>query len=270
MQEVIAAITTSPWPRSWVRPSTGTRPLAARLVEVLVHRGGERRMQIEDHPCPAAVAALVELLVHRGDEARLDLLERDAILRALRAGERRLDAAELELEHVGEDRIERGLDAIHALRLGVGRDQIDPRLGAGGVGQIGDRVVVDREEAAGRAVFRRHVADGGAVRDGQAGEAGAEELDELADHAALAQHLRDGEHEVGRRHAFLELAGELDADHLGQNHRIGLAEHRGFRLDAADAPAEHGEAVHHRGVRVGADQRCRDRRSPSSALCRRP
>ena len=92
-----------------------------------------------------------------------------------------------------------------------------------------------------------------AVRDRQAAEARAEELDELADHAALAQHLRDGEHEVGRRHAFLELAGELDADHLGQNHRVGLAEHRGFRLDAADAPAEHREAVHHRGVRVGAD-----------------
>ena len=93
----------------------------------------------------------------------------------------------------------------------------------------------------------------GAVGDGQAGETGPEELDELADHAALAQHLRDGEHEVGRGHALLELAGELDADHLGQNHRVGLAEHRGLRLDAADAPAEHREAVDHRGVRVGAD-----------------
>ncbi len=38
-------------------------------------------------------------------------------------------------------------------------------------------------------------------------EAGAEELDELADHAALAQHLRDGEHEVGGGDAFLQLAG---------------------------------------------------------------
>ena len=132
------------------------------------------------------------------------------------------------------------------------------------------RVVVDREEAAGRAVFRRHVADGGAVGDREVGEAGAEKFDELADHAALAQHLRDGEHEVGRRHAFLELAGELHADHFRQQHRIGLAEHGGFRLDAADAPAEHGEAVDHGGVRIGADQRVRigdlDRRS----ACRRP
>ena len=84
-------------------------------------------------------------------------------------------------------------------------------------------------------------------------EAGAEELDELSDHAALAQHLGDGEHEVGRGDAFLQLAGELEADHFGQHHRQRLAEHGGFRLDAADAPAEHRQAVHHRGVRVGAD-----------------
>jgi hypothetical protein len=32
-----------------------------------------------------------------------------------------------------------------------------------------------------------------------------------------------------------------------------LAEHGGFGLDAADAPAEHGEAVDHGGVAVGAD-----------------
>ena len=84
-------------------------------------------------------------------------------------------------------------------------------------------------------------------------EAGAEEFDELADHALLAQHLGDGEHQVGRGDALLELAGEPEADHLGQQHRDRLAEHRRFGLDAADAPAEHAEAVDHRGVRIGAD-----------------
>jgi hypothetical protein len=96
---------------------------------------------------------------------------------------------------------------------------------------------------------------GGAVLDGEIVEAGAEELDELADHAALAQHLRDGEDEVGRGHAFLQLAVQAEADHLGEHHRVRLAEHSRLRLDAADAPAEHRQAVHHRGVRVGADQR---------------
>jgi hypothetical protein len=53
----------------------------------------------------------------------------------------------------------------------------------------------------------------------------------------------------------LQLAGELEADHFRDQHGHRLAEHRRLRLDAADAPAEHGQAVDHRGVRVGADQR---------------
>jgi hypothetical protein len=36
----------------------------------------------------------------------------------------------------------------------------------------------------------------------------AEELDELADHAALAQHLGDGEHQVGGGGALGQLAGQ--------------------------------------------------------------
>ena len=88
-------------------------------------------------------------------------------------------------------------------------------------------------------------------------EAGTEELDEFSDHALLAQHLRHRQHQVGGGDAFLHLALELEADHFRQQHRQRLAEHRGFRLDAADAPAEHGEAVDHGGVRIGADQRIR-------------
>ena len=48
-------------------------------------------------------------------------------------------------------------------------------------------------------------------------------------------------------------AGELEADHPRDEHRHRLAEHGRLGLDAADAPAEHAEAVDHRGVRVGAD-----------------
>ena len=55
----------------------------------------------------------------------------------------------------------------------------------------------------------------------------------------------------------LQLAGQLEADHLGDQHGDRLAEHGGLGLDAADAPAEHGEAVDHGGVAVGADQRVR-------------
>ena len=47
--------------------------------------------------------------------------------------------------------------------------------------------------------------------------------------------------------------GELEADHARDQHRDRLAEHGRLGLDAADAPADHAEAVDHRGVRVGAD-----------------
>ena len=86
-------------------------------------------------------------------------------------------------------------------------------------------------------------------------QARAEELDELADHAALAQHLGHGQDEVGRGRALGQLAVEPEADHLRQQHRDRLAEHRRLGLDPADAPAEHAEAVDHRRVGVGADQR---------------
>ena len=50
-------------------------------------------------------------------------------------------------------------------------------------------------------------------------------------------------------------AGHAEADDLRDEHGDRLAEHGGLGLDAADAPAEHGEAVDHGGVGIGADQR---------------
>ncbi len=47
-------------------------------------------------------------------------------------------------------------------------------------------------------------------------------------------------------------AGQLEADDPRDQHRHGLAEHRGLGLDATDAPADDAEAVDHRRVRVGA------------------
>lgn len=44
----------------------------------------------------------------------------------------------------------------------------------------------------------------------------------------------------------------LEADHPRDEHGDGLAEHRRLGLDAAHAPAQHAQAVDHRGVRVGA------------------
>ena len=69
-------------------------------------------------------------------------------------------------------------------------------------------------------------------------EAGAVEFDEFIDHALFAQHLRDGQHQIGRGHAFVQFAGQLETDDFGNQHRHWLAQHRGFGFDAADAPAQ--------------------------------
>ena len=50
-------------------------------------------------------------------------------------------------------------------------------------------------------------------------------------------------------------AGEAQPDDRRDQHRRRLAEHARLGLDAADAPAEHAQAVHHGRVRVGADDR---------------
>jgi hypothetical protein len=83
------------------------------------------------------------------------------------------------------------------------------------------------------------------------------ELDELADDAVPPEHLGDPEHQVGGGGPFGQPPGELEPHHLGEQHVDRLAHHGRFRLDTADPPADDTEAVDHRGVRVGADERVR-------------
>ena len=132
-----------------------------------------------------------------------------------------------------------------AIRLGV----------AAGEAQVPERHVVDGEEAARRAVLGAHVPERRAVGEGERADAGPEVLDELPHDARLAQDLGHGEHEIGCGRALAQRTGQPEADHLRHEHRQRLAEHRRLGLDPADAPAEHAEAVDHRRVRVGADER---------------
>jgi hypothetical protein len=76
-----------------------------------------------------------------------------------------------------------------------------------------------------------------------------------ADDVVLAQELGDDQREIGGGHAQAQGARQPYARHHGRQQRDGLAEHRGFGLDAAHAPAEHAETVDHRRVRIGAHQR---------------
>ena len=71
-----------------------------------------------------------------------------------------------------------------ALLAAVRLDQLDLLRVPAREAQIAQRLLVDGEEAARRAVLGRHVGDRGAVGKRQAGEAVAEELHELAHDAA--------------------------------------------------------------------------------------
>ena len=161
---------------------------------------------------------------------------------------------EVELDDLRVRRVHRRVVPEQVL-LAVRLDERDPLRAPAGQLQVDERLVVHREEAARRAVLGRHVPDRRAVGDRQRRKPFAEVLDELADDAGLAQQLCDGEDEVGRRRALRQAAAQLEADDLRHEHRQRLAEHRRLGLDPADAPAEDAEAVDHRRVRVGADER---------------
>ena len=63
----------------------------------------------------------------------------------------------------------------------------------------------------------------------------AEELEVRADYLRLAQELGQRKHKVGGGDAGLRLAGELDADDLGQAHPRSAAEHDVLGFETADA-----------------------------------
>ena len=185
-------------------------------------------------------------------ELLLGLREHDPVLRTLRAGDRRDDRGEVELELLGEARLS-GWVEPHALLLGVGLDQGDLLVGAAGQVQVVQGDLVDREDRAGRAELRAHVADRRPVGQRQGGHAGAVELHELPDDALLAQHVGDRQHDIRRGHAGVHRTRQLEADDPRDEHGDGLAEHGRLGLDATDAPAENPQAVDHRGVAVCAD-----------------
>jgi hypothetical protein len=228
---------------------TGRVGRRERLVDLLVDVGPDAVLGVG--------LRVGQDVLERAAEGGLGLRQRHAILRALRAGERRDDVAEVELERLGVGLL-LGVGVVpQALGAGVGLDDLDLLGRAARELEVAEGLLVDREDRAGRAELRAHVADRRAVGERQVRDAGPVELDELADDAVLAQPLGDGQHEVGGGRALGQLAAELEADHARDQHRHRLAEHRRLGLDAADAPAEHADAVDHRRVRVGPDQRVR-------------
>ena len=280
VQLVIAAMTTLPCSSSKRSPSssTGTEAGGARRHG---DRGGELCRLVPGRDVRGRVAGrkrrrdrlVVRVLEpdpeagQRGLEGGACLGQGHAILRPAGAGETRLHVAEVELDDL---RVRRLVVWVveEALRPGVRLDERDALGGPRGELEVAKRLGVDREEVAGGAALGRHVRDGGAVGQRQAGEAVAEELDELADDTQRAQLLRDREHEIGAGGAGRQAAGELEADDLRDEHRDRLTQHRRLGLDSPDTPAQHAEAVDHRRVRVRSDERVGEGLEPAVELAR--
>ena len=278
MQLVIAAITTRPWSSSVSVPSssvTGTR-LSERGSAVAVPCPACRGLpasslcsspggsEAGNEPATASSwwSPLPNSSAAAGSNSRSDSMNAAfasvSAIRScgpLRPGDRRLDAREIELDHIGEGRLLRVRLVEHALLTRVGVDQLDQLGGTPRELEVAQRLLVDREDRAGRPELGRHVPDRRPVGEAERVEARAEELDELADDAALAEHLGHAQDQVGGRRALGQLAAELEAEHLRQEHRDRLAQHRGLGLDPADAPTQDAKPVDHRRVRVGADER---------------
>src|SRR5471032_964872 len=187
-------------------------------------------------------------------EVGLDVADFDTVLRAFRAGQRWSNRSQIQCHYAGVVDLASFRHAEQVLRLEVAFECSDFSFAAAGALEVIDGRFVDWEEAHGCAVFRRHVGDGCAVGQGQGFSAFAEEFDELADDFFFAQQFGDGQYQVGCGAAFAQRAGQVDADDVRGQEVDWLAQHAGFRLDAAHAPADYADAVDHGGVRVGADQ----------------
>ena len=125
--------------------------------------------------------------------------------------------------------------------------------------QVTNGFSINREKAACRAIFRRHVGNRRAVSEREVIKPCAIEFNELVDHTFFTQHFGDGQNEVGRRRALFQLAGQFETDHFGDQHGYRLAQHRRFGFNTAHAPPQNGQTVHHSGVGVSAHQRIRIR-----------
>ena len=201
-----------------------------------------------------------EASLRRGGSERLgkrllDRPERHPILRPLRAGKAGHDRGDVKRQSRRKLGRGGGGGAEQPLLLHVALDELDLRVRSAGEAEVGERLVVDREESHRRPVLRRHVRDRRPIGKRHPGKPRPVKLDKLPHHTGLAEDLGDGEDEIGGGGAGGEPAGELKSDHLGEEQRQRLAEHHRLRLDAADAPANDAEAVDHRRVAVGADER---------------
>ena len=181
-----------------------------------------------------------------------------------RADEHLVDPGALELR--GRRRVVDGVRPGHHRDDGAGIQLDDALVGGAGVG--GERppgllAALAGEKLAGRGVARHearlgagldgHVAEREAAGHGQGVDARPPELERLVRGAVGAEVADEREHQVLGLDAVAQLAGDLDAEGLGDAQPGLAAGHADGDVGAAHAGREGAEGAGHAGVRIGAD-----------------
>ena len=282
VQRVIAAITTWPWSSSNVlavqrdrrpRCASARRPRRRPVIAGAgastgaswpgtVSAGGSQAGKRLGHAPRRALSCLVG--TRRRSRSSSAVAERapwprvsdDAVLRALGPGDRRHDRRRGRARRVGERRLLGVLVVPEALLLGVGLDE--RRSAPSGGPRTRGSAASRRRSGRSRRSSRTR---GSCCRSSRGRPAAARETPGPKNSTNLptTPFSRSISVTVSTRSVAVAPSGsspvQLEADDLRDQHRHRLAEHRRLGLDAADAPAEHAEAVDHRRVRVGADER---------------
>merc|ERR1719469_225698 len=141
----------------------------------------------------------------------------------------------------------------HLLLAEIFLDHLDMVLISAGQSHAVNRVGINGEVSHGRTVLGGHVSDSRAIGEGEVLSAGSMELHELANDSTFAEHLDNGQSQIGSRYVLGHLTGQVESDNLGKHHGNGLAEHDSLSLDATDTPSSDSETVDHGGVGVSTD-----------------
>ena len=171
-----------------------------------------------------------------------------SILRPLRSSYPWLDLAEVQFQIDAVIDFALARHAKHFLGAKVVFERGALLISATSGAQIIHRFLIDWKIANGRAVLRRHVADGGTIGYRQGRRAFAIKLNEFPDHFLRPQHLGDVQDEVGCGDAFLQASAQMHSHDFRRQKINWLSEHPSFRFNSAHPPADNAEAVDHSGV----------------------
>ena len=175
-------------------------------------------------------------------------------MRPFRASQAWRDIGQVKLDDLRIINIASLCHTEQALRPEVGFKRFDFLLGPPSASEVIDSLFVDREKPHGGTVLWRHVANRGAIWQGQRTRTLAEKFNKFTDDFFTPQEFRHAQYKIGRCHAFAQATDQLKTHYIRRQKINWLAEHGSLCLDAATTPRDDTNAIDHGGVAVCADE----------------